>query len=272
MKTFCILLIASTVIALGTFAAAQDGPIDKAEFKTQLEGWLPGMGGDDIGQRNGPQQSLQNVCFQAGAPGREADRATVCQVLAEALGTEMAPPARVWLLTQLQWIGREECVEAVAKSLDDGDAHVRDAARRALENNPAPGANAALAAKVKGASGSLRVGLINSLGSRGDEASVGTLTGLLRDRDGATVAAAANALGKITGSQAARALKDALRNAPDASKAPIADAYLRCADKLLAQGKKSEALAIYNELATDKSPKAIRLAALRGKLNAAGGK
>lgn len=49
----------------------------------------------------------------------------------------------------------------------------------------------------------------------------------------------------------------------------FADAYLRCADKMLADGKKSEAMAIYSELSKDNMPRMIRLAALKGKLNAA---
>jgi HEAT repeat protein len=52
----------------------------------------------------------------------------------------------------------------------------------------------------------------------------------------------------------------------------MADAYLRCADKLLAAGKKEEAVAIYNELYTPDSARVVRLAALKGTLNAAGEK
>jgi len=43
-------------------------------------------------------------------------------------GKLVPPPrrARIWLLKQLERIGREECVEAVAKMLDDQDPLVRD--------------------------------------------------------------------------------------------------------------------------------------------------
>lgn len=241
------------------------------QFKTQLQEWLPGMGAEKIPDRRDSQQKLQEVCFELGTPGREADRVEVCRVIAETLGTELAKPARIFLLKQLNYLGHEESVDAVAKSLDDGDAQIRDAARRALANMPAVQANAKLLAKLPGSSGTWRVGLINALGHRGETASVGPLAGLLSDKDQATATAAANALGSIGGTQATAALKGALSKAADKLKAPFADAYLRCADKLLEGGKASEAIAIYSQLSTADNPRAIRLAALKGMLDAASG-
>lgn len=247
----------------------QEEPAFKEQFKEQLEKWLPGMGAEKIPDRRDSQQKLQQACFELGTPGREDQRKQACKIIAETLAGELAAPARIWLLKQLEMIGREECVEAVAKSLTDRDPHVRDAARRALANNPAPKANAPLLAALPGSSGTWRVGLVNALGLRRDQASVGALVGLLRQEDRATVAAAAGALGKIGGSQATAALKAALVKAPDDLKTGIADAYLRCADRLLKEGKTQEAAAIYDELGSDEMPQAIRLAASNGKSQAA---
>ena len=79
----------------------------------------------------------------------------------------------------------------------------------------APQANAKLLAKLGGSSGTWRVGLINALGSRGEEASVDASAGLLRNSNSTAAAAAANALGKIGGSRAIRlaALKGRLNAA-----------------------------------------------------------
>jgi hypothetical protein len=52
----------------------------------------------------------------------------------------------------------------------------------------------------------------------------------------------------------------------------VLDAYLRCADKLVAEGKKAEALAIYGELKKENMPKPIQIAALQGELNAKKGR
>ena len=239
-------------------------------FKIQLEELLPRMGAEKLPDRQGPQQQLQKLCTQLGAPGRDAEQAEAAAVIAEVLGRKLPKPTRIWLLKQLQYLGGHEHVGAVAKSLGDKDPHVRDAARRALTNIPAPQANARLLARLSGSSGTFRVGLINSLGFRGDPASVAALAGLLGDRDQDTVAAAANALGKIGGSDATGALKGTYSKVPASLKLPVGDAYLRCADKLLAAGKVKEATAIYSELAAANSPRVIRMAALKGKLQAAG--
>jgi len=270
MKYAKICLIASMIVLTASFATAQDEPIDKEELKTKIAEWLPGMADDDIGRRNSPQQSLQKICFAVGTPGREKDKATVCEVLVETLDADMKPPAKVWILTQLEWIGGKECVAAVAKSLTDGDETIRDAARRALENIPAPEAGAALIAAIPNSNGELRASLANSLGPRGEDSAVPALAGLLRDRDTAVVDAAANSLSKIGTPKAIQSLKDALRDASDQTCTPIAHAYLYCAYQLRLTGKKNEAMAIYNDLTGDKIPKGIRLAAMRGKLNIMG--
>jgi len=272
MTSLKVLAVGGLLVVFATLTAAaqEEAPSFKEQFQAQLAEWLPGMGAEKIPDRRDSQQKLQQLCFQLGTPGREAQRIEACRVMAETLGTQLPKPTRIWLLKQLQHIGAKECVDAVAKSLDDADPHIRDAARRALADNPAAEANAKLLAKLGSAQGTFRVGLINALGFRGDPASVAALRGLLGDKDQAVAAAAANALGKIAGPQAAGALKSALARAPEPLKVPIADAYLRCADKMLDEGKTKEAVAIYNELATEANPRVIRMAAMRGKLNAAG--
>ena len=80
--------------------------------------------------------------------------------------------------------------------------------------------------------------------------------------------AAAAALGQIANAQAAEALKEAKDKASGKLQMVILDAYLKCADKLVADGKKVQALVIYKELQKEGMPKPIRTAALTGMLNA----
>lgn len=259
--------LAAALFLLGVSTSV--GVAQEPTFRELLEQTLPGMGAEQIADRKDAQQRLQDVCFKLGAPGREAERAEACTLMAAKLGPQTPKPARIWLLKQLEFIGRAECVDAVAALLDDQDQHVRDAARRALQNNPAPTANAKLLGKLRaGGNSSWRVALVNSLGFRGEQASVGPLARLLADKDEALAAAAANALGRIGGEQAARAL-DAAKATGDL-RMRIADAYLRCADRFLDEGEKDRALAIYAELAQRDVPDVIRMAALQGQLNAAG--
>jgi len=78
------------------------------------------------------QQKWQEICWKTLAPGHEAERILACKFMAQKLGPGTPEPTRVWLLKQLERIGRGECVEKVAAVVSDGDRLVRDAAIRAL--------------------------------------------------------------------------------------------------------------------------------------------
>jgi len=267
------LLVLGVVVAPVLAQEEAEEPTFEEQFTAQLEESLPGMGAEKIPDRRGPQQALQDKVFSLGGPGHEEELKTVCTVIATKLGPDTAQPARVWMLHVLEFNGGAECVDAVAVCLDDGDARVREAARRCLANNPAPEANQKLLdALGKARDGRVKAALANALGYRADAKSVSALAGLLGDRDEAVVAAAANALGKIADDAATRALAGAAKKVPDKLTAAVADAYLRCADKLLEQNKRNEAKAIYQQMAAEGMPKATRLAAMQGMLKATGGK
>ncbi len=256
------------VMAGASFGWAQD-----KSLKETLDELLPGMSAEKIPDRKGPQQQWQEICFQAGAPGNEAKRAEVCELMTEKIDPETAKPARIWLITQLERIGRGECVDAIAEALDDKDPHVRDGARRALTNNPTPEANARLLAKLQGTGDNkFKIGLLNALGYRADAGSVAVVAKHLTNRDQGVAAAAARTLGKIATADAAKALAGARTKTKDEVRFRITDSYLLCADNLLTQGKTKEAAAIYAELNKPDEAKPIRLAAVQGLLRAAGKK
>jgi len=269
---------AALLVALFGWAPAlaredEKEPSFAEEFAQKLDDWLPGMGAEKIPERRGPQQALQETIFRLGGPGHEEELKAACAVIAAKLGPETAGPARIWLLRVLEFNGGAECVDAMARCLDDRDARIRECARRCLANNPAPEANQKLLdALPKTRDPRAKAALANALGYRADARSVSALAGLLGDRDEAVVAAAANALGKIADAAATRALAGAVKKAPDRLKARVADAYLRCADALLAEGKRNEAKAIYQQMTAEEMPKTTRLAAMQGMLKVTGGK
>jgi hypothetical protein len=80
--------------------------------------------------------------------------------------------------------------------------------------------------------------------------------------------AAAAALGQIANADATEALKEAKDKATGKLQMVILDAYLKCADQLVADGNKAQALAIYKELRKEGLPGPIRSAATTGMLNA----
>jgi len=270
MKAYKSLITAIVWIVAGTalVAWAADDPAEK-NLKDVLEELLPGMGVDDPSARRGPEQEWQNICFALGTPGNEARRAEACRAMAEKLVPDTPAPARVWLLKQLQFIGRAECVDAVLSQLDDKDSLVRDAARRALAHNPSPEAGVKLRQRLKATTDTkFKAALINALDFRAEEANIPVLSGELRNSDSTVAGAAAHALGKLGTPPAAQALAAARRNARGDARLRISDGYLLCADRLLRSGKIAEAAAAYKELYQPDEP--VRMAALQGILNTAG--
>jgi len=134
-------------------------------------------------------------------------------------------------------------------------------ARYALERIPAPEAAKALQDALPKAKGVIKIGIISSLGQRGTTEAIGAIGGLLGDGDAAIAAAAAKALGDIRTADAAKALAKAKPTQA------VTNASLACAEALLADGKKADALMIYKKIAmSSDQPKHVKLAATKGML------
>jgi HEAT repeat protein len=272
MKSVRLAVIFSMAVMLGVamVRAADDKQVKP--LKETFEQLLPGMGAEKGFE--GPQQQWQELCFKVGAPGNEAQRAEVCKLMAEKLVPATPARARIWLLKQLERNGREECVEAVAKMLDDQDPLVRDAAVAALANNPAPTATAILGAKLRSTTDNkLKVALAGALQFRADwTATCQALAGQpLSDSDPAVAAGVARAFGRVNSPQTVlRFLADGRLKTQGEVRFRISDACLQCADRALKQGMVREAAAIYKELNSPPEPRSIRMAALKGMLNTAG--
>ena len=232
---------------------------------SEVERLVREMSSDDAGARGRANDALQNLCLRAGRPGAESERAAVSQAMAMKLGQSTPKPARLWLLRQLGHIGRAECVGVLTKVLADSDQHVREAACRALEVNPAPQAGAAIRKALGGATDPKWIlAITNSLGAHGDEKSAGAVAKLLGNSDTAVASAAAAALGKIGGIEAAEALAGALKKASGGFRRAVTDSYLLCAEKSLAEGYKSDASKIYKKLYNPRETETVRLAAMQG--------
>jgi HEAT repeat protein len=268
-----------TVIALCcAVATAEAGGKTKKAAPVDLKGktvaqvfreLLPGMGAADPGTRREPQQRWQQICLEAGAPGNEKLRQEVCALMTDRLGPPVQAEARVWLLKQLEQVGRAESVAATAAALDAEEDTVRDAAARALAANPAPEATAALTKKLPDA-GKHKVALLNALAYRADKAAVGAIAQELTSEDRTTAIAAARALGRIPAGAAITAVANAREAAQGPALLAIGDAALRHADRLLADKQADGAALLYLALAGPKEPRPLRLAALTGLLKASG--
>jgi HEAT repeat protein len=193
----------------------------------------------------------------AASHGDAAVRRQLETRIAAVLGSEAPRAAKDHACRQLRSIGTEASVPALAALLRDGElSHM---ARYALERIPHPAAGKALRDALAKTRGELKIGLVSSLGVRGEEASVAALAGMLGDADEALARAAALALGTIASAGAGRALSSA-KPRPGTREA-IADGLLRCAEQLLAAGRKSDARAVYERLLEDDPSDPVRGAA-----------
>jgi HEAT repeat protein len=166
--------------------------------------------------------------------------------------------ARDYVCRQLRTIGTASSVPALEALLPDPDmSHM---ARYALERIPDSQAGKALEHQLPKLNGQLKIGVIASLGVRGQGVSL--LRPLLHDSDEAIARSAAIALGCIATADANKAL-GAAKPRP-ALAAVFADASMSCAEKLLAAGHAKEAKATYQRLLKNNPPELIRLAAERG--------
>lgn len=187
--------------------------------------------------------------------------------LAALLAADAPQAAKDFVCRKLSLFGSAGCVPALAPLL--ADEKLSHMARYALERIPDDAAVQAMRDALPKVDGRLKVGVINSLGVRRDAASTAALAGLLADSRAEIAGAAVAALGSIGNAEAAKTLADFQGKAPEALRLAAADAYLACAEGLLAAGNKLEALAAYKALAKSEY-KHVRLAAMRGLLAAAG--
>jgi HEAT repeat protein len=196
-----------------------------------------------------------------------AARKALEKSLVDILTGGISRSAQDYVCRKLRIVGTTQSVEALAALLAAEDtSHI---ARYALERIPDEKAAKAMRDALPKVSKKLKPGIIGSLGVRCDKKSIMVFSKLLGDSDIQVAKAAAQSLGLIGTSAAARELSKFAKKASANMKLPVADACLVCAEQLLADGEKSEAVALYNELKGDDKPAHVRAAAMKGILTAA---
>ena len=245
--------------------SAQPQAAAPKSYAAQLDALLPALGAQEIPAREAASVEWEKLCFVVGTPGRESDRKAVCVAMCARIGPETARPARIWMLRQLERIGKAESVGPVAKLLDENDNEIRDLARRVLQNDPAEAAGRALREHLQAAHPmDWQVALINALGARRDHAAVGQFTKLAGGHELPVAKAALAALGDEGSAEALQALRG-LHGEAAALGAARADAILRCAARVQAAGNKGAAAQAYRELLEAQALGiSIQIGALRG--------
>jgi HEAT repeat protein len=158
--------------------------------------------------------------------------------------------------------GTGEAVPALAPLLRDEE--LASWARIALEAIPDPAADEVLRAALDDVDGRLLIGVINSIGVRGDAGAVDGLTEQLKHADADAASAAALALGRIGNASATETLQRSLAAGPAAVRSAVAEGCILCAEKLLAKGNSAAATELYDEVRQAAVPKQRVLEATRG--------
>lgn len=199
------------------------------------------------------------VC--AAADG-QASPATKERALTSLLRSDAPPSEKALACKQLAIYGSKDCVSTLAPLLSD--PHLASWARIPLEVIPGSAADAALRRALGKLQGPLLIGVINSIGVRRDAKAVSSLVKKLKDADPDVASAAAEALGRIGGMKAARALRPFLAAAPEAVRPAVAQGCILCAERLIAGGKPGEAVKLYDTVRAASVPRQKQLEAIRG--------
>jgi type 1 glutamine amidotransferase len=200
------------------------------------------------------------------AQGDKGQLAKIEKALLGVLDSDAKRAGKQFVCRELSIIGTEQSVPTLAKML--AGEETSDMARYALERIPGEAVDEALRNALRKTKGNAKIGIINSLGQRRDKKAVGNLSRILGRKNQQAAIAAAAALGQIADSQAAEALAGAKDKAEGKLLSVVLDAYLKCADQLVADGNKIKAMGIYKDLQKEGNPKPIRTAALTGMINA----
>ncbi|HNS21667.1 MAG TPA: HEAT repeat domain-containing protein [Sedimentisphaerales bacterium] len=257
-------------------APARDATQLAQAYQTAIEYLVPLMSAPDVGSRYRYQIMLQDMGSHAARPGAQAERETLAKALVKTVEqSAIENTVRHWIVLQLERIGKGESVPCLAKLMTDPDEHLRDYARRALEKNPdASATNALLEALSEARDVKWRIGLVSSLGSRGDRTAVQSLSRALSDPDRKVAAAVVTALARIGGQDSVRALLGVVETPLSPIHMKAAQGLIDVAQEMARHNDLAGAATIYGTLydcatqaaekSVDVNPFSIRAAAITG--------
>jgi HEAT repeat protein len=178
------------------------------------------------------------------------------------LQSDATPAGKEAVSIQLSLIATDKSIPVLSAMLTHPES--AEMGRYALARIPGPKADAALRTALERTSGTVKIGIVNSLGQRRDEKAVPELRALAVSSDPGVAAAAIAALGNISTRPALDALADARKKVSRPLRMPVLEAYLECAGRLAQSGDKSDALAVYKRLLSEQAPPMVHVAALTG--------
>ncbi|MBN1938802.1 MAG: HEAT repeat domain-containing protein, partial [Candidatus Aminicenantes bacterium] len=196
-----------------------------------------------------------------------AGRAASETKLLDFLKTSAPLPAKMAVCRELRLIGGPASVPVLERYLVD--KNMSDPARYALEKIPGPASDQALLRALGKTSNDLRIGVISSLGFRKTAEAAAPLAKILSEQNEKEAVAAAYALGRIGGTEAAGTLLQAFKSAKPGVKEAAMSAALACAETMEPE-QRIAPLKIAEAVLEAGPPASIRLAAAGLKISSSG--
>ncbi len=252
-EVFIFILAAAGGIAA---LSAADAVTDKSQIDKKLAAIADYKSAD--GQEG--LIAVEELIRESQADGEQ--RKYIERQMAGLLKRNISLESKEFICGQLWYIGTAESVPAIAGLLTD--EKTADMACYAIGQNPSPQAAEALRDAMNKVSPSVLVRIVNLLGDRRDEQSAEAIGKLVFGAEREVAEAAVAALGKIGGAKARVILAQARAKGDEDLRFAATDAYLRCAEELVAQGDNTRATVIYRELADKAEAAFVRSAAIKG--------
>jgi len=227
--------------------------------KTEIDKKLSAIVNYERGMSREPLIAVEKLIRES--QNRPEQRKYIELRLAELL-SESTLECKSFICRQLWFIGTADSVPAIAKLLMDEET--ADMACYAIGQNPSKEAGKALREALDKVSPKVQIRIINLLGDRRDDQSVEAIGKLVFGAEREVGEAAVAALGKIGGSKARKLLVEGRAKGDSELRFAATDAYLRCAEDLVAEGKTKQATVIYKELVSKNETPIIRSAAIKG--------
>jgi len=220
------------------------------------------MGGDNPTVDLAARIAVERMVHRAAAPGSAIDRAELSRRLVEQALANRPVEVRTFAVRMIAFIGHDEVVPALAGLLKD--PAMAEIARWALVRIPGQAPMEALAAALPGASGELKIGIINALGARHEVSALPALETAADSDDAAVRAAAMDAISGIPGARSQAVLRARIERGAAADKAVAWDAYVKLAEGLLASGNRPEAEKAYRFIYANGPNVQLRCAGIAG--------
>ena len=231
----------------------------RAVFATWLVlGSCPPTAADELGQllSSCDPESAESLAQLAGkldrlaadSSGEEAKRRAFVSAALGKLTNDTPVAIQVLLIEQVGGLGKYEAVRPLGKILADesADPLVRESTRRALEAIPVVTVKKALRDALGKASGTLRIGILRSLGTRRDSLAVQHMLEAAEDDDVEVRLAAIEAMALVGEISSVGTVEKALGRYEGVALLRVRRAYLRLADSLVENSERGTARRIYD--------------------------